>query len=241
MKKTMMTFTLVFSLTVIVIGQTQPAATLRWFGQSCFLITSAEGKRLLIDPVGKVGYPPPAVEADVVLVTHEHPDHNNVGAVKGKPVVLHGLTSDGNDFNNIDQTVAGFHVKSIQSYHNAQKSNKNTIFVIEVDGLRMAHLGDLGSALDDNILSAIGKVDVLMIPVGGYYTIGADDAWKDIGRIKPKVVIPMHYQTSKTPNLPIKAVGVFLAGHSSGVKILSADTVPLVMPKSQEVWVFPVP
>ena len=241
MKKTMMMFILLFSLTAIVIGQTQPAPTVRWFGQSCFLITSSQGKKLMIDPFGKLGYPPPAVEADLVLVTHEHFDHNNVGVVKGKPVVLHGLTSNGNDYNDIDQTVAGFHVKSFRSYHNAQKSARNTIFLIEFDGLRLAHLGDIGSPLEPDTLRAIEKVDVLMIPVGGFYTIGADDAWKDIGLIKPKIVIPMHYQTSRTSNLPIKSVDVFLAGHSSGVKMLSADTAPLVMPKTQEVWVFPVP
>ncbi len=220
-----------------------PATTLRWLGHSCFLVTSPEGKKLLIDPFAKLAYPPPAVKADVVLVTHEHLDHNNVAVVKGSPVVIRGLKNDGKDWNSIDRIVAGFKIKSFPSYHDTKKGaqrGKNTIFLINIGGLRLVHLGDLGHILPESTVRAIGRVDALMIPVGGHFTIGPEKACKVVGQLKPKLILPMHYKTSVV-KLPIKPVSEFTSTSSFAVKNLSRHTVPLKVPNTPKVWVFPMP
>lgn len=164
---------------------------IQWFGQSCFLITSTDGKRVLTDPFGPgVGYPVPSVEADVVLVSHSHSDHNNVSMAKGKPEVFMAIGS---------RDAAGISFLGIQSDHDdagGAKRGKNIIFVWEMDGMRLAHLGDFGQlSLTDSQLSEIGKVDILFIPIGGTYTIDAGQAAKIIEQLSPKLIFPMHYRT----------------------------------------------
>ncbi|HLE02906.1 MAG TPA: MBL fold metallo-hydrolase, partial [Dehalococcoidia bacterium] len=125
-------------------------AQLQWLGHSAFLLTSSQGTKVLIDPpAASIGYAVAPIVVDAVLVTHEHPDHNNVSMATGSPLILRGLSATG--WNTIDQRVKDIRIYSISPavpiYHdNTQggQRGRNTIFVLEVDGLRLAQLGDLG-------------------------------------------------------------------------------------------------
>jgi len=208
---------LITVLTATPTASTQEAqVTVRYFGQSFFLITSG-GQRIAIDPFGDIGYPFPSVEGDVVLVTHEHRDHNNVGLVSGAPRILRGLTEGARDWAKVYERIAGTLFYTVPSFHDDQFGTArglNAIFVIETGGFRIAHLGDLGQPfLSEGVLRAIGRVDMLMIPVGGApFTIGAREATHVVEQIRPKVVIPMHYRTTVRPDWPGTDERPFLEG-----------------------------
>ena len=194
------------------------ALTIRWYGQSFFLLTTAAGTRIALDPFGSIGFPMPAdVQADAVTITHNHVDHNNPGLIKGSPEVLRGLTADGKDWTRIDQKVKDVRIYTVpSSYHDAEQGGKrgrNAIFVYEVDGLRLAHLGDLGTLLSPPQLQQIGAVDILFIPVCGRpFTIGPEEATQVVEQVKPRVAIPMHYKTPARPDWPGKDEKEFVAG-----------------------------
>lgn len=173
---------------------------LRFWGHACFTIV-ADGKTLLIDPHNpKVGYKSFAVQPDLVLISHEHFDHNDTSWLQGKPLILHGL-GEGGQVQRIDRRVGPFHVRTVASHHWSdpaqQQRGNNTIWIIEAAGLRIVHLGDLGEKLSDKQLEAIGRPDVLLIPVGGFFTIDADQAYATVQELKPRAyVVPMHYRTA---------------------------------------------
>ncbi len=188
------------------LAQAQPAGragqlvTIRFWGHACFSITAGQ-TTLLIDPFNPpdLGYPAFDVTPEVVLTTHRHFDHSNLTAVKGKPLVLHGLGDDG-AVQAIDRTVGPFHVRTVAARHwhdPAQKGRGNVaMFVIEAAGLKIVHVGDLGETLSDEQVQAIGRPDVLMVPVGGFFTIDAQQAYEVVQQLKPRAyVIPMHYRT----------------------------------------------
>ncbi len=195
----------------------------RWCGHACFLITFEDGTKVVTDPFGDIGYPALDVDADVVTVSHDHFDHNEVSAVKGDPVVL--------DKPGGHQT-HGLKAKGIPVYHDDSKGSQrgeNVIFVMEKDEKRIAHLGDLGHDLTEKEFSDMGRVDVLLTPVGGHFTIDADQAKTIIEKLDPKVVIPMHYKTEAI-DFPIAGVDNFLKHYpnyekaqSSVVKIKAED------------------
>lgn len=192
---------------------------IRYYGHSFFLLT-AGGLRIAIDPYGDIGYPMPEVEGDVVLVTHEHRDHNNVSLVRGARRVLRGLTEGGRDWAKIYERIEGTLFYAVPSFHDDQfgaARGLNSIFVIETGGLRIAHLGDLGQPrLSDGVLRAIGRVDILMIPVGGApFTIGAREATEIAAQIRPRLIIPMHYRTAARPDWPGTDERPFLEGKPS--------------------------
>ena len=173
-------------------------AKIYWAGQSCFQISVSTSKDhsadIVIDPYDeKVGLKLPNLSADIVLVTHNHYDHNNVGGVKGGPFVIDGPG---------EYEVKEVFVNGIPSFHDDKEGKErglNTIYVIEAEGLRFCHLGDLGQKqLTDEQLEKIDAVDVLMIPVGGGSTIDSSAAQKIIGQIEPRIVIPMHYALEKS-------------------------------------------
>jgi L-ascorbate metabolism protein UlaG (beta-lactamase superfamily) len=181
-----------------------PAVQLQWLGQSAFLINSSKATKILIDPPNAgTGYAIVPIDGvDAVLVSHEHGDHSNVGLATGSPLILRGLSSTG--WNTIDQMVKDIRLYSVSPanpvYHDNQQGaqrGRNTIFIIEVDGLRLAHLGDLGHVLTPEIVQAIGALDIVMIPVVGTFTIDAVAATQVVGQLNPRVVIPMHYKTPK--------------------------------------------
>ncbi|OGZ75426.1 MAG: hypothetical protein A3I87_03225, partial [Candidatus Staskawiczbacteria bacterium RIFCSPLOWO2_02_FULL_39_8] len=160
---------------------------------------------VVIDPFDeKIGLKVPNFEADILLITHHHYDHDNVRAVKGSPFVIDGPG---------EYEIKGVFVQGIFSFHDGAEGKErgmNTIYMIESEGIRLCHLGDLGQKeLTDEQLEKIGIVDVLMIPVGGEFTIDSSQAQKIIGQVEPKMVIPMHYEL---PKLKVKLddVGKFL-------------------------------
>jgi L-ascorbate metabolism protein UlaG (beta-lactamase superfamily) len=197
---------------------TPPAAKLTWYGQSCFLLESAGGTRVVMDPIpAGLGYTLPTdLKADAVTVSHEHGDHNNIPLVQGKPRVLRGLTADKKGWVKIDEKVKDVTIRSLGVYHDEEKGAKrglNTIFLFEVGGVRLAHLGDLGHLLSDSQLAAIGSVDVVLIPVGGFFTIDARQATRVIDQLRPRlIIIPMHYKTDVLTIKELATVDAFLAG-----------------------------
>jgi L-ascorbate metabolism protein UlaG (beta-lactamase superfamily) len=174
-----------------------------WYGQSAFRL-SANGQAVAIDPFGDVSglasrgiqfeYPPiEGVQADLVLVTHEHADHNGVDAIVGDPPILR--STPGRHESPIGEVVG---VASEHDPAAGTQRGPNTIFAFELDGLRVCHFGDFGqSALRDEQAEAIGSVDLLFIPVGGGPTIDAGQAAAIAERIAPRWVVPMHYRTPR--------------------------------------------
>lgn len=163
--------------------------TISWFGQSCFRIEAKEGS-ILIDPFDKkIGLKPPKIKDDLVLVTHEHYDHNHLEDLSGQELVIRGPG---------EYERKGMAVQGILSYHDdAQGAERglNTIYRITAEEITLCHLGDLGQQkLTDEQVEQIGEVDVLFVPVGGHFTIGAKEAAEVISQIEPKIVIPMHYR-----------------------------------------------
>lgn len=172
-----------------------------WKGQACFHIIAQgavhEQVKLVIDPYDpSIGLKMPLLEADVVLSTHDHEDHNNVKAVKEPGFVIAGPG---------EYEVKDISIQGISSFHDdleGKERGKNTIYVIEAEGIRLCHLGDLGQGeLSADQVSKIGNVDILLVPVGGVYTIDAKSAAKIVNQIEPRIVIPMHYLL---PNLKFK-------------------------------------
>lgn len=196
----------------------KPAARLTWYGQSCFLMETAGGTRVVMDPIpGGIGYTPPSdLRGDVVTISHEHADHNNVALVQGRPKVLRGLTADKKGWTKIDERVKDVAIRTVGVYHDEHKGTKrglNTVFVFETGGVRIAHLGDLGHLLTDKQLSDIGSVDVVLIPVGGVFTIDSRQATRVIDQMRPRlVIIPMHYKTDVITIKELATVEAFLAG-----------------------------
>jgi L-ascorbate metabolism protein UlaG (beta-lactamase superfamily) len=195
---------------------------LKWLGHSAFLITSSEGVTILTDPYksgsyeGAVGYGEITDAADIVLVSHEHDDHNSTDSVPGNPVVIRGLG---------EHESRGIKFAGVGTYHDksqGKERGKNTIFVFEVDGVRVCHLGDLGHTIDQETSSKIGKVDVLLVPVGGFFTIDAAEATAVTETLNPRVVIPMHFKTEKL-GFPIAGVDGFLEGKQSVERRGSAE------------------
>jgi L-ascorbate metabolism protein UlaG (beta-lactamase superfamily) len=215
-------YTILLTGMVVVVAaasRAQPPATrLTWFGQACFLLESKAGARVVMDPLpAGIGYTPPAnLAADAMTISHEHGDHNNVGLVTGQPQVLRGLTEDKKGWNKIAQKVKDVAIRSVGVYHDEEKGGKrglNTVFVFEVDGLKVAHLGDLGHLLDDKQVADIGTIDVALVPVGGFYTIDGAQATRVLDQLKPRlIVIPMHYKTDVLTIKELAPVDAFLAG-----------------------------
>jgi L-ascorbate metabolism protein UlaG (beta-lactamase superfamily) len=208
--------------------------TITWFGQSMFTLKIANGPLIMLDPVGpSVGYKvAPINNVDVVTISHEHSDHNYIALAPGS-LVLRGLA--GLDWAKVDETSKGAHIRSVNVYHDYTQGaarGKNAVFVIEANGLKIVHLGDLGHQLSPEQIAAIGSVDVLMIPVGGNFTIDAAQATLVMGALKPRVVLPMHYKTPvATP--AVGTVDAFLTGKTvqkiSGNQVmLSAQSLPSV-------------
>ena len=173
-------------------------AKIYWAGQSCFQISVSNSKDhsadIVIDPFDEdfIGLKLPNLSADIALVTHDHKDHNNVKDLKGTPFIIDGPG---------EYEVKEIFVQGIPSFHddvNGKEKGQNTIYVFEAEDMRFCHLGDLGQKqLTDEQLEKIDGVDILMIPVGGGYTIDSSAAQKIIGQIEPKIVIPMHYALPK--------------------------------------------
>lgn len=173
-------------------------AKITWAGQSCFQISVSGSKDnsadIVIDPYDEAtGLKLPNFSADILLVTHNHHDHNNIKGIKGEPFVVQGPG---------EYEIKGVFIKGIPSFHDnkdGKERGQNAIYTIDTEDMRFCHLGDLGqSELNPEQLDKIGQIDVLMIPVGGGgYTISSAEAVKIVGQIEPRIVIPMHYAVPK--------------------------------------------
>lgn len=176
-----------------------------YYGHSLFSLEMADGTVLVMDPYdASVGYPMGRLKGDVVTVSHEHHDHNNVALVEGSPVEVRR--------EGVFLPLPGLKITGIPAFHDDQggtRRGKNTMFLIEADNLRLVHLGDLGHLLTEKTCDVLRPVDILMVPVGGYYTIDAFQARALMEALRPRIVIPMHYRTPKSERLPIAPVERF--------------------------------
>jgi L-ascorbate metabolism protein UlaG (beta-lactamase superfamily) len=212
---------------------------IKWLGHACFLLTSESGLRIITDPytagVFGLDYAPPSERADIVTVSHDHADHNNVAAVKGNPQVVQG---DGS------QEAKGIQFKGVASAHDqasGKERGSNTIFCFALDGINVCHLGDLGHDLPEQTVADIGGVDVLLIPVGGNFTIDAAVADRVCQKLAPKVVIPMHFKNDRCPGFPVAGVEDFTRGRQQ-VKVSADSEVELKkeqLPATTETVVLP--
>lgn len=193
--------------------------TINWYGQSCFRLES-KGTSILIDPFDKaIGLRPPRVNDNIVLVTHEHYDHNNVAGAPAEAFLVRGPG---------EYEKSGVYIEGVKSFHdNSQGSQRglNTIYVLRFEDVRLCHLGDLGqNELTEEQIEAIGDVDVLFIPVGGNYTIDGAQAAKIVSEIEPKIIVPMHY---KVPGLTIDIDGPQKFLKEIGIKPEEVETLKI--------------
>ena len=162
-----------------------------WYGQSCFKIQSKD-LVLITDPFDKkIGLRPPFGSADIVTISHDHYDHNNFQVIKNNPFIIDSVG---------EYEIKKVIIKGINSYHDNQEGKErgqNTIYIIEMENIRICHLGDFGqNALINGQLEKIGQIDILFIPVGGVFTIDWKSASAIISQIEPRIIIPMHYKIS---------------------------------------------
>lgn len=207
---------------------------IRWHGHACWEITN--DLTLVTDPHdGKsIGIPTPSVAGDIILVSHDHYDHNSVKSVekKGSEVIT----------NERKKTISDIEIRGVESFHDEDQGAKrgsNIIYKFVMNGITFCHLGDLGHDIDDETVQKIGNVDILFIPVGGTFTVDADGAWKIVNKIKPKIIIPMHYKVGGL-SLPIAGIDPFL--EKNKVKVLKVgneiDIEKDDLPSEPEIWTF---
>lgn len=186
---------------------------IKYLGHSSFLLTESTGTSIVCDPYSeKIGYKMPEVTADAVTVSHHHYDHDNVAAVGGNPVILDKEQG---------YELTGVVINAVKSFHDDESGalrGENVIFKFRMDGLDVCHLGDLGESCSAELIEAILPVNVLLIPVGGNYTIDAAMAKEYVDRIMPDAVIPMHYRT-KGCNIDIEKVDEFVSLFEDGENV----------------------
>jgi L-ascorbate metabolism protein UlaG (beta-lactamase superfamily) len=216
------------------------AVRLTYYGHSSFLVEAADGTRVILDPYcpgcysGALRYGPITDTADAVVATHTHDDHGAVDSVPGHPqAFVHPRSA----------TVGGWEITGVDVAHDdegGRSRGKNTIVILDDGDIRAVHLGDVGHTLDSATVAAIGRVDVLMVPVGGFFTIDAVQAAKVVESLAPRIVIPMHYKTAKV-DFPITPVEPFLATQPS-VERKTGSTIEVTqqtLPATRVTYVLP--
>lgn len=207
---------------------------IRWHGHSCFEITNEV--TVVTDPHDgrSIGIPAPNVKGDIILVSHDHYDHNSVKSVDKEDSKV--VTDERK------RTISGIQIEGVPTFHDevrGTKRGKNIVYKFTIDGINFCHLGDLGHDLDKEIINNIGQIDILFIPIGGTFTIDANQAWNIINKVKPKIVIPMHYKIGGL-SLPIAGIDQFL--DKNKYKILKVgneiDIEKEDLPDEPEIWTF---
>lgn len=206
----------------------------KYLAHSSFLLETTGGVKIITDPYesggfgGEVRYQPIKERCDIVLISHEHADHNYTKDISGTPTIVRKT-----------DTVWGITFKGISLYHDPTKGSqrgKNTIFVFSTDGITFCHLGDLGHILSVEDKNQIGKIDVLFIPVGGVFTIDPDEATQVVNTLDPRLIIPMHYKTESI-GFPLAEVTQFTKGKPK-VKEIEDSSAEITLIGEQEIWVF---
>ncbi len=177
--------------------------SVRFLGHSSFLISTTTGTTIITDPYGtNVPYTFPLISADIVLISHEHADHNAYWRVTGNPAIIKRTGDYISEFETpVKRTGEILTFQAIPSYHDrfvGKKKGINTIFIWYSDGIKFCHLGDIGHMLTDKEMALIGEVDVLFCPVGGGDTLSSTDAVLVTSQLKAKIIFPMHFKTIET-------------------------------------------
>jgi L-ascorbate metabolism protein UlaG (beta-lactamase superfamily) len=202
---------------------------IKWYGHSAFQIITENGIRIIIDPYesgafgGSFAYGRINDEADIVLTSHDHGDHNYVKDIQGKFVHI----KEAGQYEE-----KGIKIRAIPTFHDKSQGHErgtNLVFVVSADDMVVAHLGDLGHTLDGNTLQSIGKVDILLLPVGGFYTIDAKEATKVMDDIGPAITIPMHYKTGSVA-MPIGDLEGFIKDKK---KVKEVNASEIIMNKAK--------
>ena len=211
---------------------------IKWYGHSAFLITSDQGAKIIIDPYesgafgGQLSYGKIKDQVDIVLTSHDHADHNYTKDLPGTPQIVKGSGP---------KTAKGISMKGISTYHDPSQGSErgaNTIFTLKIDNIQLCHLGDLGHLLSDKELAEIGPVDILLIPVGGFFTIDPKEATRVAEQINPKILIPMHFKTAKC-GFPIAPVEDFLKGKTNTKRPKASEATfdKVTLPQQMEIVV----
>lgn len=178
---------------------------IEWYGHSCFRIALENGKKIVTDPFDDtVGYDQPNIEADYVLESHQHHDHNCHKIIKGNYELIQK-----SGVYDLD----GFSIKGYDTYHDKEAGaarGKDVIFTIHAEGIVVCHMGDIGLVPDKELYDKIGRVDILMIPVGGFFTIDAAEAFAVVEKLQPNITLPMHYRTLHYTDIRIDLIHPFL-------------------------------
>jgi L-ascorbate metabolism protein UlaG (beta-lactamase superfamily) len=190
---------------------------IKYLAHASFLITSGSGTRIVTDPytaTDALKYGAIKETADIVTVSHDHGDHNNAAAVKGNPQVVRDSAE-----------IKGIKIKAVRTLHDAsggKERGQNTIFCFDVDGVKVCHCGDLGHLLTDNQVVEVGRVHVLLVPVGGFFTIDARTAGEVAEQVRTRITIPMHYKTEKV-SFPIAGVEEFTRGKTNVTRVNGSE------------------
>jgi len=228
------------------VAAAQGELTLEWYGHAFVRLTSPQGVRVAMDPFGEIGYPMPKVEAEIVTISHEHSDHNNAKLIRGNPAILRGLTEGGEDWKPISFRQKDVSIISVPVYHDPQQGQlrgKNNMVMVDLAGLRVAHLSDMGHVPTDVQFQALGRVDIILIPVGSNFSIDGRQARQIVERLNPRIAIPIHYKTAATARWPIEDERAFVEGYPR-VKRISGSRITLnpgTLPSLAEIWVLEVP
>lgn len=208
----------------------------RWHGHACFEIND-ENTKLITDPHDgrSIGINPPQTQADIILVSHDHYDHNAVRVVqKENSEIIRDIG---------EREIEDINIKGIRSYHDEERGEirgENTVFKFQMDGTSFCHLGDIGHIPDDGLVNQIENVDFLFIPIGGNFTIGPQEAKEAINMIEPKIAVPMHFKIGGL-SLDIRRLEPFLSMFPDdktfklGVEL---DFIKADLPESTEIWAF---
>lgn len=191
----------------------------KWLGHASFLVASESGIKIITDPYPQgsgLSYSQINEAADIVTMSHDHFDHNNVTSVPGNPQVITGSGL---------KSIKGVQFRGIASHHDQSQGKErgaNTIFCFSVDGIKVCHLGDLGHRLNQEQIAEIGSIDVLFIPIGGVFTIDSKLAGTVVDDLKPKIAMPMHYKTAKC-DWPLNTVDDFVADKKNVRRLNSSE------------------